>query len=268
MKSHYTYRLIALNPVDERVEYIGVRSCNGLPENDTRYQGSSKHLPRTIQYRKEIIAVWPTREEAVAHEVALHDFHDVARSPRFFNKAKQTSVGFDTAGITQSIEFKESVSAALRGVPKSKAHAAKVRDVLNSPEVKAKLRAKSIEANAREDVKRKISESSKSLWQNELYVAKTLESRRCSKNREARAKETSAMWENPEWRAKQIASRIGKPALNKGVKQSEEQRAGTVALMSAKRAFCIEKGIKPGKFYINIDKAAFANWLAQHKEAA
>jgi len=99
MKSHYTYRLIALNPVDERVEYIGVRSCNGLPENDTRYQGSSKHLPHTIQYRKEIIAVWPTREEAVAHEVALHDFHDVARSPRFFNKAKQTSVGFDTAGL-------------------------------------------------------------------------------------------------------------------------------------------------------------------------
>jgi hypothetical protein len=114
MKSHYTYRLTALNPVDERIEYIGVRSCECLPEEDARYQGSSRHLPRTIQYRKEIIAIWPTRAAAVAHEVALHDLHDVARSPRFFNKAKQTSVGFDPFGSVRTQEQNRALSVALK----------------------------------------------------------------------------------------------------------------------------------------------------------
>jgi len=41
---HYTYRLIAINPIDERVEYIGVRSSDAPPEDDTQYWSSSLYV--------------------------------------------------------------------------------------------------------------------------------------------------------------------------------------------------------------------------------
>jgi hypothetical protein len=51
-----------------------------------------------VSLSKEILAVFNTRTEAVAHEVQLHDKFCVATNPEFFNRAKQKTTGFDTTG--------------------------------------------------------------------------------------------------------------------------------------------------------------------------
>jgi hypothetical protein len=103
MKKHYTYKLTAINPVDERIEYIGVRSCDCDPDQDSKYMSSSKQIAKAINagvlFKKVILKEWDTRKEAVAHEVELHNKFDVSTNPKYFNKAKQTSVGFDTSGL-------------------------------------------------------------------------------------------------------------------------------------------------------------------------
>jgi hypothetical protein len=50
-------------------------------------------------FEKEILAIWPSRKEAVLHEVLLHDIFDVAKNQNFYNKSKQTSTFFDTSGV-------------------------------------------------------------------------------------------------------------------------------------------------------------------------
>ena len=99
---HYTY---LLKDKGSGMQYIGVRSCEGIPEDDF-YWGSSKHLPDNVSEicEKVILQTFPTRKEAVANEVKLHDEYDVATNPLFWNRAKQTSHGFDTQGTTYKKE--------------------------------------------------------------------------------------------------------------------------------------------------------------------
>lgn len=86
---HYTYLLIGL----DRRFYIGVRSCECLPEED-KYMGSFKD--KTFKpISKHIQQVFETREEAITHEIELHNKFEVALDNNFANKAKQTSVKFD-----------------------------------------------------------------------------------------------------------------------------------------------------------------------------
>ena len=96
--NHYTYLIQSRN--GEVMNYIGVRSCECSPEEDN-YWGSSKHLPQDISdtHNRYIIDTYDTRGEAVADEIWMHDFFDVAINPKYYNKAKQTSIGFDTAGV-------------------------------------------------------------------------------------------------------------------------------------------------------------------------
>ncbi len=116
MKYHYTYRLIAQNPIDSRVEYIGVRSSDCHPDNDGSYLSSSRAVAVAVSagvvFVKEIIAVWPSRKSAVEHEVKLHAEFDVARSDLFFNRARQTKTSFDVAGTKSSAELRSYLSAA------------------------------------------------------------------------------------------------------------------------------------------------------------
>lgn len=95
---HYTY-LLQHKTQDKR--YIGCRSCRCLPVEDISYWGSSKHLPSNIseEHVKIILKQFPTRKEAIAHEIYLHDINDVGSNPSYYNKAKQTSTGFDTSGL-------------------------------------------------------------------------------------------------------------------------------------------------------------------------
>lgn len=92
---------------------------------------------------KQILAIWPSREEALSHEILLHDIFDVARNPEFWNQAKQTAPLFDTTGTKQSDELRLQKSLKTKGRPKSEEHKAKIGAALKgkpkSEEAKRKL---------------------------------------------------------------------------------------------------------------------------------
>ena len=117
---HYTY-LIQHKTSDKR--YIGVRSSKCLPQEDKTYWGSSKHLPKDVKltHVKIILKVFSTRKEAVQHEINLHKLNSVATNPQYYNKANQTSTGFDTAGtkLLFSDEHKRKISQAILGTKHS-----------------------------------------------------------------------------------------------------------------------------------------------------
>ena len=110
---HYTYLIWHKS---SRMKYIGVRSSTLTPNNDTDYWGSSKHLPVDVAttHKKRVLKTFSTRKEALQHEIYLHNKYDVAVNPYFYNKAKQTSTGFDTAGTHMSEELKSKISLSLK----------------------------------------------------------------------------------------------------------------------------------------------------------
>lgn len=107
--------------------YIGVRSCEVSPEVDN-YWGSSRHLPKNVSEvcDKFILGTFDTREEAVSDEIKRHNKNNVAISDIFWNRAKQTSVGFDTTGTTLSDEHKVKASASLKGRVFTEEHKARI----------------------------------------------------------------------------------------------------------------------------------------------
>lgn len=122
---HYTY---LLKDKHSNMKYIGVRSCYCLPKDDTAYWGSSKHLPTDVHltHKKRVLSIFKTRKEAVSHEIFLHEKYQVSTNPLFYNKAKQTSTGFDTSGIPLSEERKQNISNKLKGRKKPEGHGANV----------------------------------------------------------------------------------------------------------------------------------------------
>ena len=118
MMNHYVYLLI-----DETndMKYIGKRSCKCKPEDDVNYMSSSKYVPKE-QCDKIVLAEFNTAKEAVAYEIELHNRFDVAVNDEFYNRAKQTSTGWDTTGINSwnkgipcTEETKQKLSEALKG---------------------------------------------------------------------------------------------------------------------------------------------------------
>lgn len=96
-KFHYTYEITNVN---NGMKYIGSRSCLCLPCFDP-YMSSSKYVKAAIKedehahFVKIVLQEFPTREEAIEHEILLHNKFDVGKNPVFYNKAKQTSTRFD-----------------------------------------------------------------------------------------------------------------------------------------------------------------------------
>ena len=107
---HYVYRSYEEGGRD----YIGRRTCNCMPEKDTKYLGSFRD--KTFNPTgKTILFVCETREEAADIEIELHDFFDVAVNPQFANMAKATSTWFDRTGVPQTEEAKKKLSVAMSG---------------------------------------------------------------------------------------------------------------------------------------------------------
>ena len=165
MKYHYTY-LIQHKTEDKR--YIGVRSSNVHPTEDTDYWGSSKHLPTNIQenHVKIIIKIHHSRKEAISHEILLHKLNNVAANPSYYNKACQTSTGFDTSGVPIPISIRQKISntlkgKSLKGKPKTLEHSincSKAQKLLASlPGYKNPRQGVTLS----EETKRKLSESLK-----------------------------------------------------------------------------------------------------------
>lgn len=119
-KYHYVYLITNLCPIDQRKYYIGVRTSKTHPQFDNQYHGSSKYLQQALSsighqnFCKEILSIWDTRKQANAEEIRLHQLHDVAKNPQYYNKAKATSTGFCTIGMVTVINkitgFKEFVN--------------------------------------------------------------------------------------------------------------------------------------------------------------
>ena len=121
--SHYTYLIINTT---NQMKYIGVRSCNCLPENDSDYMGSSKPLDEAMEtspeaFVKTIIDTFPTRKNANADEQRLHEMYDVARNPEFYNQMN-APLGFCNAGNPLSSEHKRKMSEAHKGKTFSPEH--------------------------------------------------------------------------------------------------------------------------------------------------
>ena len=112
-KHHYVYRSYE----EGGRNYIGRRTCNCLPEEDTKYFGSFTDKTFTPT-GKIILFVCETLEEAAGIEIELHDFFDVAVNPQFANKAKATSTKFDRTGVIagpRTEEWKKAHSERMSG---------------------------------------------------------------------------------------------------------------------------------------------------------
>ena len=101
---HYTYRI---TNTKEKKYYYGVHSCKCLPTEDigVKYFSSSKtkefindQKQNPQDYKYKILKLFPTRKEALEHEIFLHKKFNVGVNEKFYNESKQTSTGFDTTG--------------------------------------------------------------------------------------------------------------------------------------------------------------------------
>lgn len=117
--SHYVYLLI--NTFND-MKYIGKRSCKGKAEDDVKYMSSSKYVPKD-ECDKIVLKEFKTAKEAIAYEIELHNQFNVSINDEFYNRAKQTSVGFDTTGthswnkgIAMSSEAKEKMKESKKGM--------------------------------------------------------------------------------------------------------------------------------------------------------
>lgn len=98
--NHYVYNISFTNGMN----YIGVRSCKCLPEEDINYLGSCKSIP-VEAYKgcvKSILSTYGTRHEAVMEEVRLHTLYNVKANPNYYNQVNQTVVKFDQQGCTKN----------------------------------------------------------------------------------------------------------------------------------------------------------------------
>ena len=89
MENHYVY----YSYEEFGRGYIGCRTCNCIPEDDTSYLGSY-HDKTFSPINKIILETFSTREEALQAEVDLHKFYQVDKNPHFANKARQKTTGF------------------------------------------------------------------------------------------------------------------------------------------------------------------------------
>jgi hypothetical protein len=120
---YYTYLLI--HPITE-LKYIGVRSCKCLPENDP-YMGSSRAM--SSSYKKEfdklVIQEFPTKAQAIAHEIALHKQFNVSKNPEFLNIANATAGGFTIYEMSEAHKMK--LLKGKLGVPRTPETIAKLK---------------------------------------------------------------------------------------------------------------------------------------------
>ncbi len=100
---HYTYKI----HYSTGLFYIGVRSSECVPEDDTKYIGSSKNTPNELLIKKEILGIFDTREDALQNEMKHHIVNDVVKNKLYYNLALQNGTGFDCTGKKQTPEHIE-----------------------------------------------------------------------------------------------------------------------------------------------------------------
>src|SRR5574344_1780003 len=106
MKHHYVYRI---TNKELNKHYYGVRSSKVEPKLDLgiKYFSSSRDKEfmneqkvNKDRFKYKVIKIFETRKEAVNLEIKLHNKFDVGKNNLFYNKAKQSAIGFDTTGLS------------------------------------------------------------------------------------------------------------------------------------------------------------------------
>lgn len=123
LKFHYVYRITNLV---KNKHYYGIRSTKVKPIDDlgVKYFSSStdkdfikdqKNNPQ--DYRYKIIFVYDSRKTALRTEIKLHEMFNVGVNESFYNRSKQTAIGFDRSGVTyqHSVEAKIKIGNAHKG---------------------------------------------------------------------------------------------------------------------------------------------------------
>ncbi len=102
---YFTYKIT--NTVKQK-HYIGSKVSKLVPEDcigvtyfsssrDKKFLKDQQLNPENYVY--DVVGIFDTYEEAIQHEVDLHEFYEVAKNKNFYNKSKQTSTGFSTYGM-------------------------------------------------------------------------------------------------------------------------------------------------------------------------
>lgn len=113
--NHYVYLLTD----DAESNYIGVRSCKCLIQDDTKYWGSSKYNPPNMKetHNKIILKRFDTRLEANKYEQEMHDLFDVSNNDQFWNKRCGLTWKFSMVGRSHSDATKLKMSINRRNNP-------------------------------------------------------------------------------------------------------------------------------------------------------
>ena len=156
-KKHYVYLLISNT---EEKFYIGARSCSCRIDEDS-YMGSSSVMTKEDKDNcdKLVLKEFDTRKEAIAYEVELHNQFEVSTNEKFWNKAKQTSTGFDTTGRSMSLEEKTRRGEIQKERFKKSVHPSKGRVL--TEEQKRKISESGTGLKRSEETKHKIQEAHK-----------------------------------------------------------------------------------------------------------
>lgn len=125
LKKEYKYHIVyRITHKYKNRHYIGIHSCNMDPyevigkkyrssSTDEDFMTEQKQLPENFIY--QILNIYDTRKKAIINEIYIHNIYDVGKNPNFYNKAKQTSTGFDTTGVKYSDERREQIRLGMLG---------------------------------------------------------------------------------------------------------------------------------------------------------
>lgn len=99
---HYVYRI---SNITENIHYYGVRNSKVHPHDDIGviYFSSSSNAnfindqkKNPLNYKYKVIKICNDRTSAISLEIKLHNRFNVGANESFYNRAKQTSTGWDT----------------------------------------------------------------------------------------------------------------------------------------------------------------------------
>ena len=120
-KHHYVYRI---TNIIENKYYYGCRSSKVEPKFDLGFKYFSSSTDKEfIKEQKEnkdifkykVIKIFPSRKEAEYFETKLHEKFQVQKHESFYNKAKNTLMGFSVEGRKQTKEHKINNKKHIKG---------------------------------------------------------------------------------------------------------------------------------------------------------
>ena len=189
---HYVYRI---TNILVKKHYYGKRTSKIPPEADLGIKYFSSSLDKSFiadqkanpqNYKYKIVGTFLTAEKALEKEIRLHNKFNVGSSPHFYNKAKQTSTGFDRTGLitvkdstgnTYSVPVDDPryLSGELTGITKgAKLTKERVQQIINkllgrkhSEETKAKIKAGSL-LNKGKRSSKEAKEKRATTWQQKI----------------------------------------------------------------------------------------------------